>query len=124
MSERDALRHLFPANDAPSNLRSVLRSRGSGGGSGDGMEPRVAHLEAGVAHLERDVSELRTDMRDVRDRLTRLEEKVSHLPSKGFIVSVVLLALAVIAGMFAFQSQIEALAQRPAAVTTPAPATP
>lgn len=79
------------------------------------MEARVAKLEANVEHIQRDVGELRqdsrelkADIREVRERLARLEEKVSHLPGKGFIVSVVMLALAFTTGLVVFQSRIEA----------------
>ena len=74
---------------------------------GNALEARVAKLEAGVAHIERDVSELRTDMRDVRDRLAKLEERVSHLPTKGWGVSALILLIAVMAGLTAFQSQFQ-----------------
>jgi hypothetical protein len=113
------IREVFADNDTREDARLLLKrvekhlsGSGSGGSGGDGMEPRVAKLEAGIAHLERDVSELRIDMRDVRDRLAKLEERVSHLPGKGFIVSVVILALAVITGLIAFQSRIEAFVQQ------------
>lgn len=78
------------------------------------MEARVAKLEANVEHIQRDIGELRqdsrelkTDMREVRERLAKLEERVSHLPGKGFIVSVVMLALAVTTSLIVFQSRIE-----------------
>ncbi|WP_427024418.1 hypothetical protein ACP4J4_00140 [Aureimonas ureilytica] len=85
-----------------------------GGTSGGGMEARVAKLEANVEHIQRDIGELRqdsrelkTDMRDVRERLAKLEERVSHLPGKGFIVTVVMLALAVTTSLIVFQSWIQ-----------------
>ena len=94
--------------------RDAVRPRSTGGDDGgSGLEARVAKMEAGVQHLERDVGELRADMRDVRDRLTRLEERVSHLPGKGFIVTSLLLTLAVVAGLIAFQEQIQLLVRQP-----------
>ena len=94
-----------------SRIETQLRSNRGGG---DGMEPRIAKLEASVDHIERDIGELKTDvrefradMRDVRDRLAQLEEKVFHLPSKGFIVGTVLLMLAVVTAVGAFQHQIQ-----------------
>lgn len=85
------------------------------------MESRVAKLEVGVAHIERDVAEVRTDMRNVRDRLTRLEERVTHLPTKGFIVGSVLLTLAVVTAVGAFQTQVQRFfgTQPPAVVAAP-----
>lgn len=53
---------------------------GDGGGTFDGMEARVARLEASAAHLERDMGEVRADTRDIRDRLVRIEERLAHLP--------------------------------------------
>lgn len=82
---------------------------GGGGGHMGGMEARVAKLEAGVEHLGKDVSNLSSDMRDVRDRLRALEVKVEHLPSKGFIVSALLVSLILIAALVTFQSEIQTL---------------
>jgi hypothetical protein len=55
----------------------------------------IAKLDVDVQYLKRDLTESRTDIRDMRDRLARLEERVAHLPSKGFIVTVVLASLAI-----------------------------
>lgn len=78
------------------------------------IEPRVARLEASVAHIEHDIQEVKTDIRELRvdmggvkERLARLEEKVSHLPSKGFIVTSLLLTLAVLAGLITFQDRVQ-----------------
>ena len=38
-----------------------------GGGTFDGMEPRVAKLEAAVEHIQRDISEIKSDLRALRD---------------------------------------------------------
>ena len=87
----------------------------SGGTGGGGMEARVARLEADVSHIAGDVSDLkadfrefRSDLRDTRERLIKVEEKIAHLPGKGFIVTTIVLALAVITGLLAFQSRIQA----------------
>jgi uncharacterized coiled-coil protein SlyX len=78
-----------------------------GGDTYDGMEPRVARLEASVAHMERDVGELRGDMRDVRDRLARLEERVGNLFTKSYLDARIVALLAVVAALVAFQQQIQ-----------------
>jgi hypothetical protein len=82
---------------------------GGGGGTSDGMEPRIAKLEASVSHLERDVGELRVDMKDVRDRLTKIEATVAGLPTKGFVFSVYGIISALLASIILFQHQIQAL---------------
>ncbi|MFG6566703.1 hypothetical protein [Sulfitobacter sp. 1A13679] len=75
---------------------------------GDMME-RTVKLEAAMTHVQRDMTDLRGDMKDVRDRLKGLEVKVDHLPSKGFIVSAVLAALAVIAALLTYQDKLQSL---------------
>ncbi|MEC5292094.1 hypothetical protein VSX64_15250 [Aurantimonas sp. C2-6-R+9] len=117
------IRQVFADNDSPDDARVLLKrvethfNRGGsdGGSGGDGMEPRVAKLEASVAHIERDVTELRTDMRDVRDRLSRIETRVDHLPSKGFVVSSVILTLAILTAVITFQDRIQQFVRQPLA---------
>ena len=65
---------------------------GGGGGTFDGMEPRVARLEADVGHLKENVSQLKNDVRaigkdvkDLRVQLSTLTERMTHLPSKAYI---------------------------------------
>ena len=81
----------------------------AGGPPSDGMEARLAKVEAAVEHIDRDVSRLVPDLANVRERFAALEERVAHLPSKGFIVSVTLASLAVVAALIAFSDQIQAL---------------
>ncbi len=38
----------------------------SGGGSGNGLEARVAKVEAAVEHIQSDVSEIKSDTRDIK----------------------------------------------------------
>lgn len=63
-----------------------------GGGTFDGMEPRVARLEADVAHIKTDVADLKsavrtmtTDVTAIKVDLARLAERVGNLPTKGYI---------------------------------------
>lgn len=37
-----------------------------GGGSGDGMEPRVAKLESDVGHIQSDIRDIKQDIREMR----------------------------------------------------------
>jgi len=39
---------------------------GGGGGYDEGMESRIAKLEASSAHIERDITEIKTDLRDMK----------------------------------------------------------
>ncbi len=80
---------------------------GNGGGNSGGMEPRVAKLEASVEHIAADVVAMRSDVANARERLAALEVKVDHLPSKGFIVTVVASALAIVAGLIGYTEQLQ-----------------
>jgi hypothetical protein len=136
MSDRETnLAKLASIDGGKEDLADLLKrveqklKSGDGGGTYDGMEARVARLEASTTHIERDVSELRSDMKEVRDRTLRLEGKIDHLdqridhldqkigllPGKGYIVTALLTTLAVIAGLIAFQQQIQSFTTRPAA---------
>ena len=45
----------------------VLRVVGSGGaGGGDGLESRVAKVEAAVEHIQSDITEVKADIREMR----------------------------------------------------------
>ena len=81
----------------------------SGGNGADGMEPRIAKLEAFVETIRSDLGEIKPDIKNVRERMATLEANVNHLPSKGFIVRVILTGVAVISAFIAFQAQIQKL---------------
>lgn len=49
-------------NDNEASLKS-----GGGDGTYDGMEPRVAKLEAAVEHMQRDIGDIKTDVRTLRE---------------------------------------------------------
>ncbi len=73
------------------------------------MEARVAKLEANVGHIMSDVETMRAGMADARERLAALEVKVDHLPSKGFIVTALIMGLAVIAGFIGYADAIQSI---------------
>jgi hypothetical protein len=66
--DEDNVRHLKDyqqKSDTTSGARSL--KSGGGGGTSDGMEPRVAKLEAAVEHIQRDTNDIKTDVRSLRD---------------------------------------------------------
>ena len=65
----------LPAKDI-SHLKS-----GGGGGTFDGMEPRIIALETSLKHVQGDVAELRSDMKTVLSRLSVIDGKLSNLPT-------------------------------------------
>ena len=53
-------------------LLNVAERMGGGGGSGsDGLEARIAKVEAAVEHIQRDLSEVKTDIRELRKDTNR-----------------------------------------------------
>jgi len=95
----------------------IMQSGGGGGnGSSGAMEARVARLEADVEHIKTDIGDIKSEIQslsvqttEVRINIATLTERITHLPTKGFIVKTVLVALAVIAALFVFQSNIQKL---------------
>lgn len=103
--------------------RTGLKS-GGGGDRFDPMEGRVKALEDGMARIEpkldalvASVAELKGQVGmmptahmfgDLRAQVATLTERITHLPSKGFVVTSTLAALVVIAALVAFQGQIQA----------------
>lgn len=85
---------------AKSEHERPLRS-GGGGGTFDDMEQRVAKLEQGYDKLRDDIGGLRTD-------LAVLTERVSHLPTKGFIITAASAALAFGGALILFQDRLVA----------------
>ena len=81
--------------------RDPLKNGDGGGNSGD-MERRLALVEDSVKELRRDVGDIKVD-------LATLKERVAHLPGKGFIVSVSLTSLVLIAAFITFADKIQAL---------------
>ena len=54
-----------------------------GGGTFDGMETRVAKLEAHVERVQKDVAELLSDSKNMRETLAVIKTKLDSLPSKA-----------------------------------------
>jgi hypothetical protein len=81
------------------------------------MEARVARLEANVERMVADVNSMNGSLANARERLAGLEVKVDHLPSKGFIVTALLVMLAVITALVGYADTIKKIL--PGAVTSP-----
>jgi hypothetical protein len=81
----------------------------------------IAKLQSDAEYTKRDLGEFRADMRDVRDRMARLEVRVDHLPSKGFIVGAVVIALTIISGLLAIAPKLQGFAGTAPTVIAPQP---
>lgn len=73
------------------------------------MESRVTRLEVNVEHMVANVSATSDSLADARERLARLEVKVDHLPSKGFIVTALLVLLTVITALVGYADTVKKL---------------
>lgn len=82
---------------------------GGGGGTSDGMEARVARLEAHVEVLRADVADMRASLAALTERVAILTERVAHLPSKGFVISSNMTAMAFLSGLILFGEKLKAL---------------
>lgn len=87
---------------------------GGGRGTSDGMESRVAMLEAMVDPIQSDMSDISSDVREFRGTIGSLNstvagltERVAHLPSKRFIVGVGLSTFALIAAVIFLQGNLQ-----------------
>ena len=78
-----------------------------GGGGFDGLQARVAKIEAHLEHLRADLDKLR----DVPVKLAVLEERVTHLPTKGWMVASLGTTLTIIAALIAFSEKVHSLMQ-------------
>lgn len=86
----------------------------------DILHVEIAKIQADGEYTRRDLGELRADMRDLRDRMARLETEVRHLPSKEFIVTVVIAALTIAGALLTVAPKLQSWAgTTPAAITAP-----
>jgi len=75
---------------------------GGGGGTSDGMEPRVSRLEAHMDKLSGNVG-------DVKVSLATLTERVAHLPSKGFIIKALVTTIGILSGVVLLADRLKTL---------------
>ena len=89
------------SDEALARQRAALKG-GGGGGTLDGMEKRIERLEVGLDKID-------DRLRGVEIKLATLNERVAHLPSKGYILIVVLGVGAALGALTLFPEQIKAL---------------
>ena len=83
----------------------------SGGGDGGDMDRRLSAIEARLERLD-------DRSRESEKLLAVMNERLAHLPSKGYIVSIVTASFALVAGIVFFVSTVQVVAygNLPAAV--------
>ena len=72
------------------------------------LESRVTAIETQIGYLTARVDRAEGKLDAFADRITRAEEKINHLPSKGFIVTAVMGALALLGALILFQANLRA----------------
>lgn len=95
---------LFDQSGLIESLQRQLKA-GNGGGTSDGMEPRIAKLEAQMEAVRSDLSRLANLPAD----LATVKENVRHLPSKGFVVTATSTSIALIGAIVIFADKLRAL---------------
>jgi hypothetical protein len=112
------------ARDAKDKNTSQPSSPGVGQPSADSFRAsdivltEIAKLQNDGDYTKRDLGEMRTDMRDLRDRMSRLEVRVDHLPTKGFIVTAVIISLTVAGGLLTIAPKLQSFAGTSSAQST------
>lgn len=88
----------------------------------------VVRLQTKQENVEAELKLVRDDVKDARDRLGILEERVRHLPSKGFIITVVTTGLLIGGGIATIAPKLQqwfgtapADISAPARIMSPAP---
>src|SRR5262245_56934335 len=71
-----------------------------------GVEARVAKVEAHVEHILADLSALKADMRDIRERFAKIETRLYHLPTKDFIKTAAIVIIGLLGAIITLQQQI------------------
>jgi len=75
---------------------------GDGGGNSGGMEARVAKLEAHMEHVLQDVSLMKADVGTLKTDVATIKVKIDNLPSKDFVVKVVVGSAAILGALQVF----------------------
>jgi hypothetical protein len=71
------------------------------------LQKSVAQLAIKNEHVTKSTDGHGTKIDDMRDRLARLETRVDHLPGKGFIATVAIGIIALIAALVTLQQHIQ-----------------
>ncbi len=90
-----------PGSSTVTDMRTRQDYKGGPPSGGDGMDVRISKLEGQFDKLNDKVDQLRIDT-------AVLKEKVSNLPSKGFIVTATIMALALFSALMLFKEKIAA----------------
>lgn len=107
MDPANLLDHLIriAGSAPPASPPSPPLNNGGGGGNFPDMEPRVKALETHMEYVRRDLERLASVPAD----LATVKERVSHLPTKEYLVRLIIGALALIAALVTFGEKLQSL---------------
>ena len=107
----------YRSNVVPiSGLVAVNLGNGPEGGGGDGMEPRIARLEADMDHVKRRLDEVVGRVSSLNDKVSALgidvaviKEKLTHLPSKTYAIVTSVAMVGAVAGLILFADRLKSV---------------
>jgi hypothetical protein len=86
---------------------------GAGAGRFEGMEARIASLEAHVDHIRDDVGDIKLDVREMTKtvgiagaNMREFDSRISSLPTKGWMIATLLVIAAAICAVIIYLEQI------------------
>lgn len=85
---------------------ALLQSGNSGGNSG-GMEAWQTSVEGRLDSLDRRVGNIESGVNDMRERLVRVETKIEHLPSKDFVVKVMVATVTIMSAVVGLLTNLD-----------------
>jgi hypothetical protein len=97
-----------------SSLAAGSVGRSSHGGGNDGMEPRIARLEADMDHVKRRLDELAGRVSSLNDKVSSvgidvavIKEKMTHVPSKTYAIATSIAMVAALAALILFADRLK-----------------
>ncbi|TMJ40784.1 MAG: hypothetical protein E6G87_01190 [Alphaproteobacteria bacterium] len=86
---------------------------GGGAGRFEGMEARIASLEAHVDHIRDDIGDMRLDLKEVAKtmgtagaEMREFDSRINSLPTKGWMMATLLILAAIIFAVAIYLEQI------------------
>ena len=107
----------YRSNVVPiSSLAAASFDRGSDGSGGDGMEPRIARLEADMDHVKRRLDEVAGRVSSLNDKVAEvttgiavMNEKMTHFATKTYSIATAFGIVAALSALILFAERLKNL---------------
>jgi hypothetical protein len=115
MNEIESRKPEAPESPKPpvSDAMPGLLQYGAGAGRFEGMEARIASLEAHVDHIRDDIGDMRLDLKELTKtmgtagaEMREFDSRINSLPTKGWMVVSLLVIAAAICAVIIYLEQI------------------